>query len=356
MIDPDIFKKEWFDKLKKKFKYRNAAVAEKMVHALALVEELSKTDLDFVLKGGTSLILLISPTRRFSIDVDIITKASRENIESNLAKICSSNNHFTKYELDERRSYKPGIPKAHYKLVYESVNSEREDNMLIDILFEDIKYPSIITKQIKSQWVKTIEPEINVKVPSIESILGDKLTAFAPKTTGILYGKGKELEIAKQLFDLGYLFEFVENMNEVNKSFHNIAVEEIKYRNLDISSDDVLKDIIATAKLIASRGNVTSDKDKENFREIINGIRSLNEFLIDERFRIEGAILSSAKAAYTAAKLLKKDDSPLQMFSSDTKIEDCMIDNVDYNSLNKLRKIPGGSLYYWYQTIELIKD
>ena len=30
---------------------------------------------------------------------------------------------------------------------------------------------------------------------------GDKLTAFAPHTTGILLGTGKELEIAKQRID-----------------------------------------------------------------------------------------------------------------------------------------------------------
>ncbi|MDA3812997.1 MAG: nucleotidyl transferase AbiEii/AbiGii toxin family protein [Candidatus Cloacimonetes bacterium] len=172
MIDQSIFQKEWFDELKKKFNFVNAAVAEKMVHALTLTEELSKTDLEFVLKGGTSLILLISPTRRFSVDIDIITKDTRENIESYLAEICSKSKHFTKYELDERRSYNEGIPKAHYKLFYESVNNGREDRVLIDILFEDIHYPSVITKQVKSQWVKTIKPDIDVNVPSIESVLG----------------------------------------------------------------------------------------------------------------------------------------------------------------------------------------
>ena len=55
-------------------------------------------------------------------------------------------------------------------------------------------------------------------------------------------------------------------------------------------------------------------------------------------------------------KFLNIDDSPLQMFSSYTKIEDYMIDNVDYNSLNKLRKIPCGSLFYWNLAIKLMEN
>lgn len=356
MIDQSIFQKEWFDELKKKFNYVNAAVAEKMVHALTLAEELSKTDLEFVLKGGTSLILLISPTRRFSVDIDIITKETRKNIESYLAEICTNSKHFTKYELDERRSYNEGIPKAHYKLFYESVNSGREDRVLIDILFEDVHYPLVITKQIDSQWVKTIDPKIDVQVPSIESILGDKLTAFAPNTTGVLYDIDKALEIAKQLFDIGSLFEHVKTMDDVIKAFNDIVAEEIKYRNLKISSDDVLEDIISTARLIASRGNLISEIDNIHYMEIITGIRSLNEFIIDERFRLEEAILASSKAAYIAAKLLKKDNTPINKFTSELNIMDYMIKDPKPKSLNKFWKIPGGSLFYWFQTTKLLEE
>jgi hypothetical protein len=41
----------------------------------------------------------------------------------------------------------------------------------------------------------------------VEAIAGDKLTAFAPTTTGIHYGQDKALEIIKQLFDVGILFD-----------------------------------------------------------------------------------------------------------------------------------------------------
>ncbi|MDA3812996.1 MAG: hypothetical protein PF570_01960 [Candidatus Cloacimonetes bacterium] len=164
------------------------------------------------------------------------------------------------------------------------------------------------------------------------------------------------MEIAKQLFDIGCIFEHVGNMSDVIKSFNNIVAEEIKYRNLEIGKEDVLEDIISTAKLIASRRKLSSEIDISHYDEIISGIKSLNQFLINENFRIEDAILSSAKVAYIASKLLKNDNTPLKVFSEDLNIEEYIIEDQAYAYLNKLRKLPGGSLFYWYQTIKLIKD
>ena len=64
------------------------------------------------------------------------------------------------------------------------------------------------------------DKETMVTVPSIDSITGDKLTAFAPTTIGIPYFKGKDkqpfsMEICKQLFDLSKLFENIQKMKVV---------------------------------------------------------------------------------------------------------------------------------------------
>ena len=47
-------------------------LVEKVVRALMLLEGLAKSDLDFVFKGGTALMLLFSSGKRLSIDIDII--------------------------------------------------------------------------------------------------------------------------------------------------------------------------------------------------------------------------------------------------------------------------------------------
>jgi hypothetical protein len=84
--------------------------------------------------------------------------------------------------------------------------SDKEDHILLDILFKAHSYPALLRLPVKTSWLVTDQQDIFVNVPSVASIAGDKLTAFAPTTTGILYGKGKEVEIVKQLHDINKLY------------------------------------------------------------------------------------------------------------------------------------------------------
>ena len=47
---------------------------EKTIEALYLLENLVSEGLKFIFKGGTSLVLLLNDLKRFSVDVDIITR------------------------------------------------------------------------------------------------------------------------------------------------------------------------------------------------------------------------------------------------------------------------------------------
>jgi predicted nucleotidyltransferase component of viral defense system len=106
-----------------------------MIHALALLETLKLTGMDFIFKRGSSLILLLEKTRRFSIDIDIITTHSRNELEQ-IFDLVIGNSHFEKYRLDEDRSYKGGVPKAHYEFSYQSGYNLSANYILLDILFE----------------------------------------------------------------------------------------------------------------------------------------------------------------------------------------------------------------------------
>jgi len=176
-----------------------------------LVELLSSQGLVFVFKGGTSLVLLLNDAGRFSIDIDIITTTSREEIEKVLAALCTKI-PFYRYELNEKRSYKEGVPKAHYMLYYKSGWTGKEDHILLDILFEIHAYPALVQLPVKAEWILTNQEDVLVNVPTASAIAGDKLTAFAPTTTGILYGQGKEVEIIKQLHDLGRLYHRIDSL------------------------------------------------------------------------------------------------------------------------------------------------
>jgi hypothetical protein len=77
MITPQSLTKEWLNELKKQNPKINPPLLEKMIYALSLVEALKIKGLDFIFKGGTSLVLMLDSPQRLSIDIDIVTQAKR---------------------------------------------------------------------------------------------------------------------------------------------------------------------------------------------------------------------------------------------------------------------------------------
>ncbi|WP_206756842.1 nucleotidyl transferase AbiEii/AbiGii toxin family protein [Planktothrix sp. FACHB-1355] len=329
-----------------------------MIHALYLIQNLKKQGLDFVFKGGTSLILLLENANRFSVDIDIVLSKKYESAstKAEVAAILDeivNNSTFTSWALDEKRSYKNGVPKAHYKLSYDSVY-DPSGYILLDILFEKNYYPIVVEVPVQTRWIESDET-INVLVPDIDSIAGDKLTAFAPNTMGIRYEDEKELEIIKQLYDIGNLFDEINSVETVARSFSAFAQEEIRYRGMDIGSLNVLDDIIETAKIIALREKNTAEPFKSHFAELQRGIRNFAPFLISGYFHLDDAIAASAKAAYLSAKILAENYAPLEKYVGED-VSGTMIENPDWNFLNKLRRLPDKSaFYYWYKAVELLR-
>jgi len=207
MIKSNTYSNEWLNSLRIRKKKINPVLCEKMIRALGLLEQLVLNKLDFVFKGGTSLILLIDDPQRFSIDIDVNTEANKEALETILSKINDSS-LFTHFEENKRKE--SGVPKAHYKFFFKSEIDQKENYILLDVLFHKHLYPETVQTPIKAFWLDTDENSVMVTTPTIEAILGDKMTAFAPNTTGVPHGKNKEIEIIKQLFDVGRLFGVVQ--------------------------------------------------------------------------------------------------------------------------------------------------
>lgn len=354
MIKDHCFSKDWIYKFKSQERYGklNPPVLEKMIHALYLLQHMKKGGFGFIFKGGTSLILILEEANRFSVDIDVMTEHSKEEIEAILDAIVA-NSHFTEWKLDEGRSYKEGVPKAHYELSYPSNINQQANYILLDVLFEHCHYPVLQEKPVTASWIETSET-IHITVPTAEAIAGDKLTAYAPLTTGIPYGKGKETEIIKQLFDIGHLFDQTKNFEVMMNSFNVFVKQEINYRKLDIAAKDVLWDIINTSKLIALREKNKHEPEKTYFASLQKGIISFANFLISGNFRIEQAINAGAKAAYLAAKILTGDLTLITKYTNED-ISTLEIKNLQWNSLNRIKKLQDKSaFFYWYQTLTLL--
>lgn len=363
MIKEHCFTNQWLEGFKKQKDHRriDKIILEKMIYALHLLERLKSNGLDFVFKGGTSLVLLLEEGNRFSIDIDIISKTDRKVLEKILQKVVDSS-HFTGVELDEHRSYKPGVPKAHYKFKFDS-GRQGSGTILLDVLIEDSIYPELIEMPVNTKWIET-EKQTMVSLPTIDSITGDKLTAFAPNTIGIPYFKGKDkqpfsMEICKQLFDLSKLFENIQNMEVVAASFQVFAKHEIAYRKngnpeVELTQDMVLKDMIETCIILAKRDRGTDD-EKVKFKELQKGIIAFGTgFLMAGNFRIDDAVPASAKIAYLAAKIRVNDLTPIVYYEGQD-IKNLTIEDQDWNFLNRLKKQPDkSSFFYWFKTVEIL--
>ena len=358
MIKEYCFTDEWLEGFKKQKDHKriDKIILEKMIYALHLLERLKSTGLKFVFKGGTSLVLLLKEGNRFSIDIDIISKTDREVLESILQKAVDSSN-FTGFELDEHRSYQTGVPKAHYKFSFKSTRVG-SGTILLDVLIEDSIYPELIEKPVITKWIET-DKETMVTMPSIDSITGDKLTAFAPNTIGIPYFKGKDrqpfsMEICKQLFDLSRLFENIQKMEVVAASFQAFAKHEIAYRkdgnpDIELTPEMVLRDTIDTCIILAKRDR-GNEKEKAKFKELQHGIIAFGTgFLMIGNFRIDDAVPASARIAYLAAKILVNDLSPISYYKSQD-IKDLIIADPNWNFLMRLKRQVGWqtTIWLWY--------
>lgn len=87
-----------------------------MLHAFALLGHLAESDLKFVFKGGTSLLLHLPVIRRLSIDIDILCSAPTAELDRILGEVAKAA-PFIRYEEDERGSR--GLPRRrHFKFFY----------------------------------------------------------------------------------------------------------------------------------------------------------------------------------------------------------------------------------------------
>jgi hypothetical protein len=369
MIDLKTLSVEWIAEKRKQYR-KDPTLMESMIYALYLLEQLQFSGLDFIFKGGTSLILLMQEPKRFSVDIDIIIspKMGKEELERFLLKI-EEKSAFNRMELDERRSYKGAIPKAHYKFIYNSNFATRtvaeevvfkpEREILLDILFAENHYPQLVEIPLETDWLLQDDKRIVVRTPDINSILGDKLTAFAPNTTGIPYNAQKEKEILKQLFDIGNLFDLITDVDIFKQSFLATAKDEITYRpEREIKSvQQVLHDIIETSLLLSKKDILKSEDEKAKFAEMNVGINQFRHFVFVGKFEILEAQVASAKSAYLAALILS-DSSEIKKFNDTIPLADYMITNTEYNFLNKRLKFvaKGEALFYWDQTIKLLTN
>ncbi len=345
MINSETHTIDWILNLKNKLGKRiDPKLIEKVIWALTLLEQLQLNGLNFTFKGGTALLLATEKPKRFSIDIDIITEHSEKEIIAVLQKTVDEK-IFLSWEDDNNRKHTPDAPIGHFKTYYKSVVDGNIEPILLDILYTPNPYPEVRELPIKHPWLSTSTEETIITMPTFDAILGDKLTAFAPKTTGILYSKNRPVEIIKQLYDIAFLFDNISKLEMVRSSYNKVVQEEIGFRKLDITAKEVLEDTWHTCYTLAER-----EEKSEDFKQLQLGVKNFTNFTID-KFTIEEAIIAAAKVAYLAKLIQSEKEIKIEKFKNPLETKDWLIENQQYNKISKLKKNNPEAFYYWYKAL-----
>jgi hypothetical protein len=163
------------------------------------------------------------------------------------------------------------------------------------------------------------------------------------------YGREKEVEIIKQLFDVGNLFDMITDMTIVSEVFTKFAQTELAYRELnELNKEDVLDDVFQTALVMATRGK----SGIGDYNELQKGVQNIKNFIFSEKFHIERAMVPASKAAYIAT-MLQTDTSKIAHFKNPMEVKDWMIERPFETRLNKLKKSNPEAFFYWYLVYQL---
>lgn len=354
MIDPRSRSLEWIERAKQHIPgVSDTPLVEKAIRALSLLESLVRSDCPFIFKGGTALMLHLNTSRRLSIDVDIVCPPGTD-ITQYLGKF-GQEYGFTGAEEIERFS-RTGVPKSHaeyhYAVMYPS--GHPTDKILLDVLYEDIHYNQVVNLPIASPMLIQDGDPVTVPCPSLADMLGDKLTAFAPHTTGIPFFKHEDpffMEIMKQLYDISSILDRIDDLSVVRKTYAEIVPIELGYRKLDhLTQADVLNDTYQCAMNICLRGAL----DRTEFSYYADGARRVNSFIIPESYNADVAIRDAAKVAYLV-RLIQTGANEVKHYSPemDTELAAALIEDQGLNKLNRIKKISLEAFFYCLQLEQL---
>lgn len=346
MIDKSTFSLEHIKTLEKG-SGAQIVIIERTMFAFGLLEAISQTGLPFIFKGGSCLMVLLKEPKRFSTDIDIIVPPGTD-IDDYIAK---AGKIFPFFHVEENfRAKNNNIEKRHFKFLYISPLNENPVTVLLDVLFEENHYSSITKKTLGNKLLLTDGQDVEVSIPGINCILGDKLTAFAPHTTGIGINDKKELEIIKQMFDCATLLREITDFSEVKNTYKEIAKVELAYRGLKIDYKEVLLDTINAAAVIIGRGSLYKSEDIAVYT---TGIRAIGSHLLSKKYDFSTAGFDAAQVMYLVANILA-DSSEFTLIKDSSVYNDTKIENKEFSSLNPLRKISLDTYAYIVEATKLL--
>lgn len=243
-------------------------------------------------------------------------------------------------------------PRRHFKFFYTPLDAKNVAPwVLLDVVHEENLYPKVESVPLRTPFV---EGDGTLLVPTVEGLLGDKLTAFGPNTTGVPLNEHCTMQFMKQIFDIGELFDAAADVSDVRAAYDKIFAAENGYRGGRLTPDLALQDAFDTAHLVAQVGFTIAPKDGRC--ELLEaGRKQLDSHLVGVKFRREDMKTAAAKAALLTSALrarvlphfpaLRYDETKL---SSLKEVEF----DPSYPALAKLKAVPE-AMWLWAEAMRL---
>lgn len=358
MISTESFSKEWIIRRSEELGYKNKQLIEKVIRAFALLEMLVDAGAPVLFKGGSSLMLILKDTlNRLSIDVDVICPPGTE-IRAYLKNL--EEHGFVNIVPIRTEHGGKDLPASHFRSFYEVAFGGGDDDeafIRLDVLYEENPYNKTQLLPIDSPFLIQQGEPLKVRVPSKEDILGDKLTAFGPNTLGIPYFKedraGQQrrcsLEIIKQLFDIGCLFDAVDDFSDTLAAFRKVSAIELGYRNMAGQIDRYFEDVRQSAMCLSTRGQIGEGR----FDEFRDGLIRIKGYMYQRNYYIEHATVDAAKAACLATSF-QRGVTDIPKYSQEANLSELTIFDKMPKELQRLRRSLPEAFWYWARTYELL--
>lgn len=268
----------------------NMTNLEKAIFCLEYAGQLQEEGLDLIFQGGSALqVLLGTKWTRLSIDIDICTDSSKEELETILEKIHGKFDKKAFSYTPRNREISSHIPFYLYRIETPAI-TEKSRTILLDAI--GIK-PKIATQQTS---LKTFFYNSSAKIttPTTGALLGDKLTTVGPTTIGRpLKDSRNGLEYAKHLFDIGILQETNFHIQQCKTAYTEVIRIQSKIRNKEYTRDGCFEDMLFTCQVASLPQQLAEQAIKElpstkvsratsEFRILQDGLRRFRPFLVQK--------------------------------------------------------------------------
>lgn len=284
-------------------------LVEKAVHALEYVGQLARVNPEMIFTGGTATQILLASRGdddaiRLSKDVDLLSpsgdaaewrRATGEVADHFAGQIYVPSE-------DARTHGGLTIPAIHFLVRYPTLfPSDTRPDIELDVVFGGSSVPT----QNTPLTTRLFEPKeaVSVSTPTIESMLGGKLTTLGPGTIGIPREKANfDVATGKQLYDIDHLLRYVENVETVAQVYRATYEQQIAYHpdNDRPSLTTVLEDGLYVLKVLSAQpGTKANDGHWTSDLEILGQVAEKLRGYVGSRsgFDRRGVAAAAARAA-----------------------------------------------------------